>query len=225
MSQKKLSDLKFITSNKKKAQDAKDWGFGVVEGVHLPNEIADPDVSQVVIYKAYECQHEGIIVEDTALEVEGFSIGTNIKHAFEIMENNASWFEGKKIVWSVALAAKHEGIIWKSQAQWNGFWTQRNRQHHAYHFEQFLTQNLEGGKESFYCNWELTRQWKEGPRYQALKQLKNAWLEGIMKGVEKIDVLSIKPWNGEYQSEIPWTLEQLKASQKTETIKRKAKSG
>lgn len=225
MKQRKLSDLKFITTNKKKAQDARQWGFGVVEGIELPDEIDHPDVSQVVIYKAYECQEEGIIVEDTALEVEGFNIGTNIKHAFEIMQNNASWFEGKKIIWSVALAAKREGMIWKSQAQWEGFWTQQNRQHHAYHFEQFLTQNLQGGDANFYCNWKLDRQWQEGPRYKALSQLKNAWLEGVMEGVETIDVSSIKPWDGAYQSEVPWTLEQLKASQKIEPIKRKTRNG
>lgn len=78
----KLEEIKFLTTRlPKKAKDFTDFGLGVQA---FDIEVLSPDVEIVVLYKAKDTEMNNIVVEDTALCVEGSDfMGTQIKHVYE----------------------------------------------------------------------------------------------------------------------------------------------
>ena len=66
---------------------------------HIDLEEIDADPISVVAHKATQVG-EGIIVEDTSLDIDGESVGTNVRWLLD----NLSDYIGKKATWNVLLA-------------------------------------------------------------------------------------------------------------------------
>jgi XTP/dITP diphosphohydrolase len=67
----------------------------------------DADPLMVVVHKASQLD-EGVIVEDTSLEVEGAAVGVHVKWLLDNLEEHS----GKKALWKVLLAYKSNGIVY-----------------------------------------------------------------------------------------------------------------
>lgn len=107
------SSWKLNTSNPGKFEEFKrlfaQYGSNL-EALHFDLKEIDADPIQVVAHKASQLG-EGIIVEDTSLDVEGASIGVNIRWLLD----HLSEYAGHKAKWTVLLAFRQgdEILIYK----------------------------------------------------------------------------------------------------------------
>lgn len=98
------------TSNKGKLQEFErlfaQYGASIQSTeVDLEEILADP--IPVAIHKASQLGN-GILVEDTSLDIEGADVGVNIRWLLE----NLSEFEGRKAVWRVLLAYQKDNLVY-----------------------------------------------------------------------------------------------------------------
>lgn len=83
----------------------KEYGITLTETTHELREI-DADPITVIAHKASQLE-EGVIVEDTTLDIEDAAIGVNIKWLLE----HLSQYIGHKATWTVLLAYKKDNVI------------------------------------------------------------------------------------------------------------------
>lgn len=101
--------MKLNTSNQGKYEEYKRLfsahGYGL-EATDVDLREIDADPVTVVVHKASQMP-EGVIVEDTSLDVEGAAVGINVRWLLDHLPE----FAGKKAVWTVLLAYQKEGNI------------------------------------------------------------------------------------------------------------------
>lgn len=99
---------KLNTSNPGKFEEFKHL-FGkygcFLEASHFDLQEIDADHTSVVVQKASQLQE--IIVDDTALEIEGASVGTNVRWLLDHLSD----YVGHKAEWVVLLAYRHENKV------------------------------------------------------------------------------------------------------------------
>lgn len=81
-------------------------GIGL-EATHIDLKEIDADPIQVIAHKASQLG-ENVIVEDTSLEVEGASLGINIRYLLDHLPD----YVGHKAEWTVLLAFQREGEVY-----------------------------------------------------------------------------------------------------------------
>jgi XTP/dITP diphosphohydrolase len=77
-----------------------------LDASHFDLEEIDADPLQVIAHKASQLG-ENVIVEDTSVDIEGASIGINIRWLLD----HLSEYNGRKAQWTVLLAFRHENEI------------------------------------------------------------------------------------------------------------------
>jgi XTP/dITP diphosphohydrolase len=78
-----------------------------LEVTHIDLDEIDAGLIEVIAHKASQLE-EGVIVEDTSLEIEGAKVGVNIRWLLEHLDQ----FEGKKAEWIVLLAYRKKDKVY-----------------------------------------------------------------------------------------------------------------
>lgn len=194
-------NIDFLTSNEKKAKDFVDFGLGVKEFTTEIDEVLSPNVETVVLYKARDTGMNNIVVEDTALFVDGADFwGTQIKHVYDEIKENAA-FHGHKAIWEVSLCMKKDDNFYISTGRLEGI-LKYPALDFGYHFDRIFAIETPQG----YCHFELLTPEKKievGPRFQALRQLTKAIDSNDFSHLTTIPVTQVQEWVGDYQLEKP----------------------
>ncbi len=200
--------IKFITSNEKKASDFKLFGFIVQEFQSEVPEIKSNDVETVAVYKAKDSGLNNIVVEDTALYVEGSHFfGTDIKHVCEEIQNDPS-HHGFPATWKLSLCLKKDDYFYISTGELVG------KLHYppieeGYHFEKFFAIETDKGLVHYPLLDTHTRQ-EISPRYIALRKLHHAIMTEDFSELKKVHVSEIPEWDSDYQVEKKTKNKQIK---------------
>lgn len=191
--------INFLTSNKKKANDFQAFGFGVQEfSIEVP-EIKSDNVLQVAMFKAKDTGLNNIVVEDTALYIEGVDyFGTDIKHVYDEIKNNDS-HDGANACWMICLCLKKDDAYYLVSGELNGKLSYPGVTN-GYHFENLLAIE-KNGKYVPYPSLSKEEQNQLNPRFKALNKLAQAINNNDYSDLLKISESSVKEWNGEYQVE------------------------
>lgn len=191
--------IKFITSNEKKASDFKLFGFLVQEFQFEVPEIKSNDVELVALYKAKDAGLNNIVVEDTALYVEGSPFfGTDIKHVYEQMQNDNS-LHGLKATWKLSLCLRKDDYYYISTGELIGKLNYPAIEK-GYHFEKFFAIEKSNKLIQYPMVDGYTKK-EISPRYVALRKLHNAIVNNDFSELKKIHVSEVLDWNGDYQVE------------------------
>lgn len=191
--------INFLTSNKKKANDFKTFGFGVEEFSSEIPEIKSPIVQEVALYKAKDTGLNNIVVEDTSLTVNGLDFfGTDIKHTYDEIKTNSN-YEGFDVSWMVCLCMKKDDFFYLATGELVGKLSYPGVTD-GYHFENILTVEKDG-KHVFFPKLSKEEQNELSPRFLAVKKLAHAVKTNDYSQLLKIDAKNVKDWEGEYQVE------------------------
>lgn len=144
---------------------------------------------EVIIYKALNFG-ENFLVEDTSLEVEGESVGVNIKWLIKELHNNPK-YQGRKAVWLVYMGLVQNGQLYLSTGKIEGHINMTRKTREAFGFDSVFipfgeTKTL----------WEL-QQTGDKQKYSARKIAVEKMLSGTFDKVIPID--QIPTWTGSYQ--------------------------
>lgn len=197
----KMSKYKysFLTSNAKKAEDFKYYGFGVKEFAIELNEVKCPHTDVIALYKAKDTGLNNIIVEDTGLFVQNSPFcGTEIKYVYEHIKNDTS-YNGRSADWTVAICLKTETDFLVSIGMTRGV-LRYPAFEHGYHFESiFAVGKLE--EEKRFCDLTVADRLIFSPRYKALEKLKYALENNDFSKLLRVSEASLPDWKGDYQEE------------------------
>lgn len=195
-----LQEIKFLTTNPKKAKDFTDFGLGVQAFEKEIIEVLSPDVEIVVLYKAKDTGLDNIVVEDTALCVEGSDfMGTQIKHVYEQLGDDK--FNGHKTTWEVSLCMKSGEHFYIATGRTEGI-LKYPALETGYHFDRILAIK---NKDNQYQHFELYSPEEKlniGPRFKALRLLTQALKTEDYSQLKVIHEKDVPNWQGEYQIEI-----------------------
>jgi inosine/xanthosine triphosphate pyrophosphatase family protein len=195
-----LKNIKFLTSNTKKAEDFTNYGLGVKQFEKDIPEVLDKDVEIVVLHKARDTGLTNIVVEDTSLSVDGADfLGTEIKHVYQEIEDNES-FNNHKTIWAVSLCMKRNETYYISTGKLEGI-LKYPALDVGYHFDRIFAIPDNNGQ---HIQFELLSKEKKlevGPRFQALRKLTNAIKNNDYSDLLVIHEKDIKDWTGKYQKE------------------------
>lgn len=196
----KLEEIKFLTTNPKKAKDFSDFGLGVQSFDKEIMEVLSPNVETVVLHKARDTELNSIVVEDTALTVDGADFfGTQIKHVWEEIAEDES-FHQHKAVWEVSLCMKKDDKFYIATGVTEGI-LKYPALDIGYHFDRiFAIPNQEGQYQHFELFTQAEKQ-EIGPRFKALQLLRDAILSNDFSKLKVIDENNVEDWNAEYQDE------------------------
>lgn len=195
-----LKEIKFLTTNPKKAKDFSDFGLGVQSFDKEIIEVLSSDVETVVLYKAKDTALNNIVVEDTALSVEGaYFYGTEIKHIYEEIQDDAN-FHNHKTVWEVSLCMKSGDNFYIATGRTEGI-LKYPACETGYHFDKIFA--IKNPKNE-YQHFELYTPEEKliiGPRFKALRLLTEALKNKDYSQLRIIHEKDVPNWNGKYQIE------------------------
>lgn len=196
----KFSDIKFLTSNPQKAKDFTDFGLGVQSFTTDIIEVLSPDVETVVLHKARDTGLNNIVVEDTALTVEGANFfGTEIKHIYESIKDDEK-FHNHQTVWEVSLCMKKGSMFYIASGRTKGILKYPSLDI-GYNFNKiFAIPNANNE----YQHFELFSEEDKkiiSPRFKALRLLTNALKTDNYSNILMINEKDIPDWSGKYQKE------------------------
>lgn len=195
----KLKDIKFLTTNPKKAKDFTDFGLGVQTFDKEIVEVLSPDVEVVVLYKAKDTELNNIVVEDTSLCVEGSDfMGTQIKHVYEQLGDDK--FNGHKTTWEVSLCMKSGEYFYLATGRTEGI-LKYPALDFGYHFDRILAIKNSQGEYQHFELYTPEEKLLIGPRFKALRLLTQAIETGDYSKLKIIHEKDVPDWTGEYQEE------------------------
>jgi len=191
--------IDFLTSNKKKASDFQSFGFGVKEFSEEVIEVKSPNVLEVALYKAKDTGLNNVVVEDTALYIQGVDFyGTEIKHIYDEIKTNHE-YHGYQVSWMVCLCMRKDDLYYLASGELTGKLNYPGVTT-GYHFENILAVEKDGHYVPFPSLSNL-EQHDLSPRYKALEKLAKAIKNNDYSELIMIDANSLKNWEGEYQVE------------------------
>ena len=195
----KLEEIKFLTTNPKKAKDFTDFGLGVQAFDKEIIEVLSPDVEIVVLYKAKDTELNNIVVEDTALCVEGSDfMGTQIKHVYEQLGDDK--FHGHKTTWEVSLCMKSGEHFYLATGRTEGI-LKYPALEIGYHFDKILAIKNEQGDYQHFELYTPEEKLLIGPRFKALRLLTQAIESEDYSQLKVIHEKDVPSWSGQYQEE------------------------
>lgn len=195
-----LENIKFLTTNPKKAKDFTDFGLGVQAFDKEILEVLSPDVEIVALYKAKDTQLNNIVVEDTALTVDGAEFfGTQIKYVYESIKDDEN-FNNHKTVWEVSLCMKKDEHFYIATGRTEGI-LKYPALDIGYHFDRiFAIKN----KHNEYQQFELFSPEEKqiiGPRFKALRLLTQALKNNDYSQLKVIHEKDVPDWKSSYQED------------------------
>lgn len=195
----KLEEIKFLTTNPKKAKDFTDFGLGVQSFDKDILEVLSSDVQTVALYKAKDTGLNHIVVEDTSLCVEGSDfMGTEIKHVYEQLGDDR--FHGHKATWEVSLCMKNGEYFYVATGKTEGI-LKYPALDIGYHFDRILAIKNNQGEYQHFELYSPEEKLLIGPRFKALRLLTNAIKTGDYSELKVIHEKDVPNWSGEYQEE------------------------
>lgn len=196
-----IKKITFLTSNAKKAQDVKPFGFKVATFKEEKPEVLSSDVAVVALYKALDTGLNNIVVEDTSLSVDGAHfLGTQIKHVYDSIKTDEA-YNNKKAVWEVSLCMRIDDKFYISTGSLSGVLKYPVAET-GYHFDKIFS--VQTPTNSHYTHFELLSEYDKhllGPRFQALTKMKKALDTQDFSNLKVIDLKDVPPWAKEYQIE------------------------
>lgn len=192
-----IQDFYFLTTNKTKATDFRDFGFKVKEFSKEIMEVLSPYVEEVVIHKSRDTDLKNVIVEDTSLSIEGTNFfGTQIKDYWDAVELDDS-LHMRKAVWEVSTCLSFDDKFYISTGKTEGVLIYPSMEQ-AYHFNKtFSVQH--NGKFEFFGALSKEDRHDFSPRIKSIKKLKHALENEDYTNLLVIDKANVKNWNGKYQ--------------------------
>lgn len=202
----KHTDIAFLTTNPKKAEDFISHGFSVQAFESEIPEVLSENVETVVLYKALDAKLNNIVVEDTSLTVQGAEFfGTQIKHVYEEIKTNTG-FHQHHALWQVSLCMRKDDVFYQATGELSGI-LKYPAAIKGYHFDRIFAINpnpLQERDKNDYVHFEMLTQEQKfsmGPRFQAMKKLIHALDNNDFSQLKITHVKDIQPWEGEYQIE------------------------
>lgn len=202
----KHTDIAFLTTNPKKAEDFISHGFSVQAFESEIPEVLSENVETVVLYKAMDAHLNNIVVEDTSLTVQGAEFfGTQIKHVYEEIKENAD-FNHRHALWQVSLCMRKDDIFYQATGELSGI-LKYPAAPRGYHFDRIFAVNPQADSSlahQDYVHFELLTQEQKfnmGPRFQAMQKLIYALDNNDFSQLTITHIKDIQPWQGEYQIE------------------------
>lgn len=189
----------FLTGNPKKAQDFNQFGLGVRNFTHDIPEVLSEDVETVVLYKARDSKENDIVVDDTALYIEGSHFwGTQIKHVYDEIKEDTSYHD-KKAVWKVSFCMRQDDNFYIATGITEGKLMYPGVEY-GYHFERIFAIEKDGEWIHFASLNEEDKV-KYSPRFQALRMISSV-LEGKPnQDIQIVPAQIVQEWTGDYQIE------------------------
>jgi inosine/xanthosine triphosphate pyrophosphatase family protein len=195
-----LKKINFLTTNAKKAKDFQEFGFGVQEFDKEIPEILSQNVELVVLHKAKDTGLNNIVVEDTALHVEGADfLGTEIKHCYEKIQNNSN-FHDKKALWEVSLCFKKDDNYYISTGHLSGI-LMYPACPTGYHFDTIFATLNKHYQFQHFENLTTEEKLEKSPRFKALRKLMYAIEHNDFQKLKIYNERDIQDWTGLYQEE------------------------
>lgn len=194
-----INNYSFLTSNIKKAEDFKKYGFGVKEFKEEIKEVQCPHSDVISMYKANDTGLNNIMVEDTGLYVEGAPFcGSEIKYVYEHIKDDDS-YHGREARWVVAICLKTPTHFYVAQGITDGVLNYPAKDY-GYHFERIFAVDVNGEKKVFS---DLTDEERDvyNPRFKALRVLKEALETNDFSRVFTVKKSSLPEWRGSYQED------------------------
>lgn len=189
----------FLTSNQKKAEDFKFYGFGVKSFDTEVKEVKCPHTDIIALYKAKDTGLNNIIVEDTGLFVADAPFcGTEIKYVYENIKDDAR-YEGVTSVWTVAICVKTETEFLVAMGKTEGVLRYPGLPD-GYHFESIFAVQ-DGNTEKRFCELTMDERVVHGPRYKALDKLRHALDTGDYSQLMRVSEKNLPTWKGTYQED------------------------
>lgn len=196
-----MNNICFLTSNIQKAKDISSFGISVKEfSIDVP-EVLSSDVETVVLYKAKDTNLDNILVEDTSLDVDGAHfLGTEIKHVYDEIKEDFS-FNDRSAVWRVSMCMKQGDNFYISTGELHGKLKYPELEY-GYHFNKLLSVDIyKNNQHRFFEQLSSEEKQKFGPRFIALRKLKNALKTQNYSEIKIVNKNCIKKWMGSYQVE------------------------
>lgn len=194
-----INQFCFLTSNVKKAEDFKKYGFGVKEFTEEIKEVQCPHSDIISMYKANDTGLNNIMVEDTGLYVEGAPFcGSEIKYVYEHIKDDDA-YHGSPAKWVVAICLKTKSHFYVAQGITDGVLNYPATDY-GYHFERIFAVEVGGKLKKFS---DLTNEERDiyNPRFKALRTLKNALETNDFSRVFVIEKTHLPEWKGTYQED------------------------
>lgn len=189
----------FLTSNQKKAEDFKFYGFGVKNFDSEIKEVKCPHTDIIALYKAKDTGMNNIIVEDTGLFVaEAPFCGTEIKYVYENIKDDVR-YDGVQATWTVAICVKTETEFLVATGHTQGILRYPGLPD-GYHFETIFAVD-DNGVEKRFCELTMDERVKHGPRYKALDKLRHALDTGDFSALMRVSEKNLPTWKGTYQED------------------------
>lgn len=196
-----LEDIKFLTTNPKKAKDFTDFGLGVQSFDKEILEVLSPDVEIVALYKAKDTGLNNIVVEDTALSVEGAGFfGTQIKYIYERIKDDES-FNYHKTVWEVSLCMKKDDYFYIATGRTEGV-LKYPALDIGYHFDRIFAIKTQDNQYQQFELFSPEEKLEIGPRFKALRLLTQALKNNDYSELKVIHEKDVPKWSGDYQEDV-----------------------
>ena len=192
-----IKDFYFLTTNATKTKDFQKHGFTVKAFEKEVKEILSPYVEEVVLHKSKDTDLVNVIVEDTALRIEGADFfGTQIKDYWEHVEFDDS-LHMRPTVWEVSVCLATEDKYYVATGRTHGFLVYPVMED-AYHFNKVFSVEHEGDIRHF---GSLTPEDRQvfSPRIKAIEILKHALQNEDFSSLMIINKENVKNWEGAYQ--------------------------
>lgn len=132
----KGGSFKLNTSNPGKLKEFRSFfkEHGIqLEVSRIDLDEVDADPLTVIVHKASQVD-EGILVEDTSLDVEGADVGVNVRWLIEGLDN----FLGRKATWTVLLAHRQNGKVYVYKGEVAGKIIQPKNKENGFGFDPYF---------------------------------------------------------------------------------------
>lgn len=196
-----LQNIKFLTTNPKKAKDFTDFGLGVQAFDKEIIEVLSQDVEIVALYKAKDTELNNIVVEDTALTVEGAEFfGTQIKYVYESIKEDES-FNYHKTVWEVSLCMKKDEHFYIATGRTEGV-LKYPALDIGYHFDRIFAVKNQNAEYQQFELFSPEEKQQIGPRFKALRLLTKALQNNDYSELKIIHEKDVPQWKNAYQEDV-----------------------
>lgn len=195
-----MGAIRFLTSNKKKAEDFATFGFEIMEFDKEIPEVLSPDVETVALHKARMTGLTNIAVEDTSLHVEGAGFfGTQIKHVYDEVKDSEE-YDGRMALWKIAICMKRDGKFYVASGELEGT-LRYPALDYGYHFDRIFAVRSKDGSEKRFEDLSEDEKTEIGPRFVAARKMALAIESGDFSNLKEIDERDVKDWSGGFQEE------------------------
>lgn len=192
--------LKFSTSNKTKIQEISDvYNIDFIDGVDI-DEIDSQDLVEVIKYKTFDMyqmiKRDGIVVEDTILEINGNPVN-DIKFRLKEIEADIERYIGLPVSMKVSVGTVINNKLYIFTNKLDGIIVNKSKD--GFGFDPYFGISYNGKVISLSELKERGLKNKFSPRIDVVGRMLN-WINNKGEYPDHIfNLSSINKWNGKYQ--------------------------